>query len=326
MKKILITGITGQDGIFLTNLLQKKGGYQILGVSRNPYSIKKITKSLQYLNNGKLNINNIDIVSTNLLIEDEVFSLLQDYKPDYIYNLTGPSSVYESILNPKLKIKIENIFDNLTSSLIKEKNFCNFYQASSSEMYKSSTNALTENSPFLPNSPYAEAKLKNHIEVLNLRQKYDWNIYSGITFNHESEFRKDNYLFMKIINSAISITKNSSSNLTIGSIDYVRDWSYSADVSEAIYNICEHGKNPTYVIGSGEGKKISDILKIVFSYFDLNWTDFTKINPEILRSGDPKSIIANPNLVRSEFGWNNQVSFEQMIEKCIRYKIKDFKD
>jgi GDPmannose 4,6-dehydratase len=326
MKKILITGITGQDGIFLTNLLQKDSDCQILGVSRDPYSYKKITDKLSYLNGNDFNSKGVRTVNTNLLIKEEVHNLIKEFKPNYIYNLSGPSSVYESIKNHKLKMEIEDIFDNLTSAAIKENNLCNFFQASSSEIFKSSEKMLDENSPLLSNSPYAEGKLNNHLKVLKLREMYDWNIYSGITFNHESEFRKDNYLFMQIINSAISIKKRVTSNLTIGSLDLVRDWSYAGDVSQAILNICEKGKNPAYVIGSGEGRKISDILDIVFEFFDLDWSDFIRINPELLRKGDSKSIVANPNLVKSEFSWKNNVSFEEIITRCIDYKVKKFKD
>ena len=169
----------------------------------------------------------------------EVLEFIQFVNPDYVYNLTGPSSVYESIKTPDESIKkITTIFNNLTESLIKSKNFCNFFQSSSSEMFGNTNESiLNENSNFKPNSPYATAKLINHESVINLNKTYDWPIVSGIMFNHESEFRTDNYLFPKIINSAIKIYFKKDDVLEIGSLDYKRDWSYAKDIVEIVIQL-----------------------------------------------------------------------------------------
>jgi len=316
MKKILITGISGQDGLFLTNhLINKYEKLEIIGTSRqNNHSIfYKNLLSLGLENRGGVSVYQIDLNDYNI-----VNNLISDFKPHYVYNLTGPSSVYESFNNAENKKIITNIFDNLTSALIKSNNFARFFQASSSEMFSPDCNEkLNENSEFLPNSPYALAKLDNHNKVISLNKKYDWNIYSGITFNHESEFRKKNYLIMKIITAAWKIKNNKGSNLTIGSLDYMRDWSHAQDIVVAINLLTEKGASPDYVIGSGKGKKIKDILDYVFQKYNLDWTDFVQIDKNLLRDGDSKKIISDPRKIKNELNWETKITFEQMLDRCI---------
>ena len=127
-----------------------------------------------------------------------------------------------------------------------------------------------------------------------LSQKYDWNIYSGIMFNHESQFREDRYLFMKIINGAIDIKSKKLNKLTVGSLDYVRDWSYAGDISKAIYAITNKGISNTYVIGSGKGNSIKTVIEIIFDNFDLNFDKYIDVDETLIRKGDPISIISNP--------------------------------
>ena len=128
-----------------------------------------------------------------------------------------------------------------------------------------------ENSEFQPNSPYAKGKLYNHLNISQLRKKYVWDISSGIMFNHESEFRKDNYLFMKLINSAYDIKHKKVDKFTVGSLDYSRDWSYAADISEGIFAISKFGKSFDYVLGSGVETEIRKVIEIIFSSFNLNY-------------------------------------------------------
>ena len=203
--KILITGISGQDGIYLTKKIKNNyPNFSILGISRSMdlNNFLSISKTNSLSKNQNINIVNVDLKNP-----DAVNSLVRDFMPDYIYNLTGPSSVYESIKNPELEFTITNIFNNLTSAVIKNQNFCNFYQASTSEMYglNNKQKLYNENSKFIPNSPYASGKLTNHLKVKHLRDAYSWNIFSGIMFNHESEYRKNEFLFMNVISINLGI-------------------------------------------------------------------------------------------------------------------------
>tara|TARA_B100000085_G_C18517837_1_gene502428 strand:- start:315 stop:1283 length:969 start_codon:yes stop_codon:yes gene_type:complete len=316
MKKILITGISGQDGIFLTKyLLEKNSDINITGISRsNPE--KSIYGKLKYL--GHSNFNNINIYNLNLEDKKQVANFIKDINPDVVYNLSGPSSVYKSFLNSDNKESILNIFNNLTSAIIENKIFPRFFQASSSEMFGISNEILNENSTFNPNSPYAEAKLINHLKVKELSENYNWPIFSGIMFNHESEFRNKDYLIMKIIKSAREISINPNKRLTLGSLDYIRDWSYASDTVNAIYEITSKGSSYDYVIGSGVGKTIKEMVNHIFNYFNLDWTNFVDINQSLLRKGDPVKIISDPSKLKMELNWSAKINFNQMLDKCIK--------
>ena len=322
--KYLITGITGQDGIHLTNLILKNEQNPIiLGTSR--YSDRdSFFNNLQYLNKD-FNKNKISFTSTNLENYRAVNKLIEDFNPNSIFNLSGPSSVYESHLKPeKTRASINNIFNNLTNACVEFNNFCNFFQPSSSEMFKDcGTESLTEKSEFLPLSPYADAKLEIHKSVNELRDAYDWNINSGILFNHESEFRDDNYLFMKIINSVIKIKNGQQKKLAVGSLDLVRDWSYAKDITLAMYLISNVESKSDYVIGSGMGHSIKDLVDIVFKSFNLRYEEYVDIDPGLLRKQAPKSIISDPAKIKNDFGWVPKTSFEELVEKCIKYKLNN---
>ena len=321
MKNILITGITGQDGVFLSSeILEKHSDVNIYGISRKNDNSTFFSKlnSITKKEEGQIKILNI-----NLENFEETKRLIKDINPSFVYNLTGPSSVYESILNPeKTSSQITNIFNNLTNALVENSNFCNFFQASSSEMFGvSQDQKLSETSAFNPNSPYAKAKLENHYKILELSDRHEWKIYSGIMFNHESQFRDNDYLFMKIINGAIDIRNKKIQKLTLGSLDYIRDWSYAGDIAKAIYKINNSGKANTYVIGSGKGHEIRNVVEIVFDEFNLNMTQFIDIDQSFLREGDPISIISDPTKIKEELNWYPEIDFEKLIKICIQSKI-----
>ena len=317
--KILITGITGQDGIFLTkHLLSKNANVEIIGVSRNSdtSNFLKFAKISSLANHQKLILRNINLLKLN-----EVSNFIKDFSPDYLFNLSGPSSVYESLKDPRISEEIKLIFNNLTSSLIEQRNFCRFFQASSSEMYgNNEIKYLNEDVNFSPNSPYAMAKLENHKMVKSLNEKYSWNIYSGIMFNHESEYRKDSYLFMKIINSAYEIKLGNQKSLTLGSLDVIRDWSYAGDIAKGIYQLTTRGKFNNYVLGSGTGTSIKEVVKIVFELFELDYKSYIRVDENLLRPNDPKSIISDPQRIEKEIGWKTTKNIEYIINKIIDNK------
>ncbi len=324
VNKHLITGITGQDGIFLTSIiLNNNPNDLVIGISRDQKN-KEFFNKLKIISSEKVNSNNIKILNSNLENKNEVNSLIKKTSPDFIYNLTGPSSVYKSMLNnDDTYEKITIIFDNLINAVINN-NSCNFFQASSSEMFDLSENPLDENSKFKTRSPYAEAKLHVHEYIQKIKSNYEINISSGIMFNHESEFRNDEYLIMKIIKNAILISKKKEDNLKIGSVDIIRDWSYAGDMADAIFKINNINNCEDYVIGSGKGNKIELILDIVFEHFNLDWKDFVTIDNSLLRKGDPKSIVSNPKKIYEDTGWKAQTSLEQIIKKCINFKKNNY--
>ena len=316
MKKHLITGVTGQDGLFLVQKINKyEPESEILGISRN-ISTNLFYENLKSI--GLTDTSKIKILNTNLENKLSVKNLINDFNPDAIYNLSGPSSPSESLREPQKYKKINLIFSNLTDVLIEKQNFVKFFQASSSEMFKTSRYALSENSDFQANSPYSKAKLINHNKVLELNKNYNWNIFSGIMFNHESEFRKKEYLFKKIVETSKKIKAGEVSNIKLGSVDYVRDWSFAGDISEAIYKITNHGLSSSYVIGSGIGHSIKDLLETVFRFYNLDIDKHLIIDENFLRKGDPKSIIANPSKIASELNWECKLSFNDLVMRCIK--------
>ena len=320
MEKILITGITGQDGLFLTkNILKTKPDSKIYGISRNTNDLK-YKKKLKKLDIEK--IDNIEIFNVNLLDKIHVKKFINSTKPTTIFNLTGPSSVSESLIDSKDTFsKITTIFNNLTEVLIEENVSIPFFQASSSEMFgKNNTEVLTENSFFRPQSPYAKAKLQNHKKVINLSKQL--NIKSGIMFNHESEFRETEYLFMKVINAAKNISEKKLKKLTIGSLTYERDWSFAGDVSRAMLDIINFGKENSYIIGTGKSHTIEYLISLVFDFYSLNWRKYIEVDPSLLREGDPEKIYCDPSRLKNELNWEPLYSFEELVERCILNSVK----
>jgi len=321
MENILITGITGQDGIFLTHkLIKQNKNFSIIGISRQK-DLDPFYNKLKLL--GTDDFSKVKILHTDLTNKQAVDLLIKEVSPTRVFNLSGPSSVYDSLNYPEHTNKlITGIFDNLTESLITHENFCNFFQASSSEMLSGGLDGvIDENSEEKPNSPYAISKLNNHKKVLKLSDEFSWNIISGIMFNHESEFRDSNYLTSKIISGVKNINNNKLEFLDIGSIDYMRDWSFAGDVMDAIVKLSYGNAQGSYIIGSGVGHTIQEILEIVFGYYDLNWKKYVSIDKNLLREGDPKVKIANPKKIFSEFGWKAETSFSDLIIRCIEKSI-----
>ena len=318
VKKHLITGIRGQDGLFLSSyILDKNEKHEIIGISRNS-TVDLFFKKLKYLNQNAF-LENINVVNIDIRDKFAVNNLISDFEPDYIYNLSGPSSVYKSLVDDNLTYRtITTIFNNIVDSVIKNNLKCNIFQASSSEMFDKSQKPLNENSSLKPRSPYAEAKLQIHESIQDLKNHAFLNISSGIMFNHESEFRDEEYLIMKIINAAANIRNEKSETLTVGSLDLIRDWSYAGDVAEAIYQINNQNNSEDYVIGSGQGNTIRNIVEIVFNYFGIGWEEFVNEDPTFLRSGDPKSIISDPSKINNELGWRTKISLEEILIKCVK--------
>lgn len=315
---IIITGITGQDGIFLTSLLLERTDANIFGITRSKNNVEfiKIIQKLRPVDEWRINL-----VNLNLLEKLSVKQFIKDTNPTAIFNLSGPSSVYNSITNPELGIEIETIFDNLTSAMIELNNFPFFFQASSSEMYGSNTNTfLDEESEMSPQSPYAESKFKNHLKIKEFSKVFNWKIVSGIMFNHESEYRKKDFLIPKIINAALNLNQLDKKELIVGSLDLTRDWTHAKDISKGIFALYSSldSLDSSYVLGRGSGNSIKDILLEVSKLTDVNLLEITKINEKLLREGDPLIRISNPIRIEEATGWSAEIRFDTMIKKIVR--------
>jgi GDPmannose 4,6-dehydratase len=322
-KRHFISGITGQDGIFLTlEILKNESSPLILGTSRSDKSIFNFISKLKHLD---LNINTKDISIKKVNLEDkiETKSIIKNFEPDIVYNLSGPSSVYDSLLNPdQFRNSIENIFYNILAASVDLNSRPTIYQSSSSEMFSSRNSPpFDENSAFESRSPYGDGKLGIYNQLDRFRERNEIKIVNGIMFNHDSEFRSNKFLIPKIVKSAFNIKNNKQKKIFIGSFDIIRDWSYAGDVSSAIYLLSKLGKSEDYVIGSGKGTSIRELVKLIFLKFDLEYEHYVFEDNSLLRKSDPKVVISNPKKINELTGWHAKVKIEEIIEKYINYNL-----
>jgi len=318
VENILITGISGQDGLFLASNYLTKKKYKVFGISRDKNNQKIINniKQISGLSDIELHIDNIDLQNKNIVME-----YIDRVKPTTIVNFSGPSSVTKSLVGKGSKISILKIFDNLIHAVTELNDEIVFVQPGSSEMFNlHDTKKLTETSPMNPKTPYAEAKFEIYNKLIDLREQRNLKIINTILFNHESEFRKKDYLFPQIINSAINISRKNQEVLRIGSLDMVRDWSFAGDIVNAIDLLLEKKMYKDYVIGSGVGTTIENIVSYVFGFLDLDYKKFIEIDPSLLRKDSPQSIICDPTKMIN-LGWKPTHNINMLLDRCITYKV-----
>lgn len=322
MNNVLITGINGQDGVILTSkLLKLSKDINILGTSRTPDKLSFLNK-ISIFNEIK-DLPNVNIIDVDFFDTKQLNKIITNFRPDTVFNLMGPSNVNESINNEDYYFK--NIYLSF-ECLVKQLNQLNkkikFFQASSSEMFGESSSPLNEQSHFLPRNPYSSAKyaIKESIENNKLDVK---NIIflEAIMFNHDSELRPRNFLIMKIISDTIDIYKKKIKKSTVGSLDYIRDWSYAGDVMDAAIQMLKLETNHSFVVGSGIGTSIEKLLDITFSEFNLEWHKFVEVDNNLLRKNDPLIIVSDPSKIENKLGWSAKYSIDEMIRKFIKYKM-----
>lgn len=316
---IVITGASGQDGIFLIDKLLRETDGKIFACTRS--SVNFDFNKLKYLNNNE-DFSRIRIVEIDFLNYEEVFKFLKDVSPKLLFNLMGPSSVKSFIDNPSKMEKVTlSCFENIINSLINSRNFCNIYHSSSSEMYGyDATIPFDENSKFEPNSSYAKSKLKLHRKCEELLKTYEWPIISGVMFNHESEFRSSNFLIMNLIEKAIEINNGAKYKVTVPSFEISRDWSYARDIAEAIFELTINNFYGTYVIGSGMPASLEEISKYIFNKVGLDYNNFVSVNSNELRAGEPINILCNPTKIKKDTGWEASKDIYYAIDKMYEYK------
>jgi len=323
---ILITGISGQDGLYLTkNLIESKKNVNIFGLSR---SIKKnlFFSKLSSISNN-LKEDKVRIFSLNYQNYDEVNNLIKNIKPDILFNMAGPSSVYKSFYNSKLyRFSIENLFENVVNSLISDNNLCTFIQAGSSEMFDSNeVPPYNLNTKMNPRSPYAESKKALYEKVIKLRTELKWDIKNAVLFNHESEFRDENYLFQKIILHSLNIGKNSNTKLELGSLDLARDWSYADDIAKGLINFAFSNVKEDLIFASGRENTIKELVHLVSKFSGSNLFDDIQINEHLLRAGDPISSYADTARTSEILNWETEKSFDDLVLYCFNKQLNDKK-
>lgn len=315
-KIVLIFGISGQDGSLLAEYLLKKS-YKVIGISRK-------NSSIGFLNLKLLKIfGKIKLLKLNYS-KKQIENLICYYKPNQIFNFSAQSSVYLSFKKTHETInKSTNLNLFILETLKKLKLNAFYFFPSSGEIFGNiNTGLATENSKFDPTSPYAISKLSNYYLVKNFRESYNLNCASGILFNHESIFRTNNYVTMKIINTAINIKKNKSNKLKLDSLKIKRDWGWAPEYIEAIYKMSISSNPNDYIISTGKVNSLKDFVRITFELLDLDWKSYTEFYDKSLRPLDVYRSGGNPIKIKKDLGWNSRLTLEMIIKKIIDIKYQ----
>ena len=334
-KRALITGITGQDGSYLSQLLLSKG-YIVSGTSRN-ISEKNLWR-LKYLNI----IDKVKLYKSTNLDKKNIINFLKKIKPDEIYNLSGVSSVSESFKNPVSTFKA-NTSDclKLLDTIFQLNKPIKFYQASSSDMFgDNNKKKCSEKTVFNPKSPYAISKLSAHQISVNYRNNFDIYASTGILFNHESPLRGDKFVTKKIISGLVKINMKIINSIKVGNIDAKRDWGHASDFVRSMYLILQHKKPDDFVISSEENYSVKEmiditckILKIETSWkgkgskrvlMDINTNIIiVKIDKSLLRPRDIKYISGDSNKASTVLKWKSKIKFKKLIKEMIDFEINN---
>jgi len=317
MKVAIITGITGQDGAYLTKLLLDNN-YKVIGLVRgnsNKY------KGLNYL--GILD--KVEIIECNLLDISQFTRILNIYKPDEIYNLAAQSSVSISYKDPINTFQFNTIsVFNIIESIKNTNPNIKLYQASSSEMFgKVGKLPITETSLIHPVSPYAISKVAAHYTCVNYRESYNLFICCGILFNHESYLRNNDFFIKKVIRESLEISLNKRSNLQVGNIDIKRDFGYAPKYVEAMYLIMQQKKPSDYLICSGESVSLRDIIYYVFDKLNID-RNLCVINKSFYRPSDIEDIYGANEKAKKELSWNYNYNFFTVLDLLIEEELVNY--
>ena len=310
MKKALITGITGQDGSYLAELLLSKG-YQVTGMVR-----RASTETFDRIAHFK---DQISLRQADLLDQFSLVKLLDDVQPDEIYNLAAMSFVPTSWSQPVLTGEFTAL--GVTKVLEAMRMVCpkaHFYQASSSEMFgKVIETPQTETTPFYPRSPYGVAKVYGHFITVNYRESYNLFAASGILFNHESPRRGKEFVTRKITDAVARIKLGTQKELRMGNLDAKRDWGFAGDYVRAMWLMLQQDKADDFVVASGETHSVRKFLEIAFAHVGLNYEDYVVIDPEFIRPAEVELLLGNPAKAKQKLGWQPKVSFEQLVTMMV---------
>lgn len=322
MKKAFITGITGQDGSYLAELLLDKG-YKVYGLTRRT-STQNFERIREVIHHPQL-----ELISGDLVDQHSLTFALQDIQPDEIYNLAAQSFVKTSWEQPVLTgeftaIGVTRVLEAMRLACPKAK----FYQASSSEMFgKVREVPQTELTPFYPRSPYGVAKVYGHWITVNYRESYDMFAVSGLLFNHESPRRGLEFVTRKISNAVARIKLGKQQYVELGNLEAKRDWGYAKDYVEAMWLMLQQDKADDYVIATGETHSVQEFLEIACKAAGLgDYQQYYRHNPKFDRPAEVDLLIGNPDKAKQELGWRPSVDFEQlvtlMVEKDLELEAK----
>jgi len=314
-KKALITGITGQDGSYLAELLLDKG-YEVFGMVRRS-SMEKFDR-IEHIKEK------LDIRQADLLDQFSLIRLIEDIQPDEVYNLAAMSFVPISWSQPVLTAEFTAIGVTRVLEAIRAVNpKIRFYQASSSEMFgKVKEIPQNENTPFHPRSPYGVAKVYGHWITVNYRESYDIFGVSGILFNHESPRRGIEFVTRKVTYNAAKIKLGISKELKMGNLDSKRDWGFAGDYVEAMWLMLQQEKPEDFIIATGQTHSVKELVATAFSYLDLDYKEFVKLDKQFIRPAEVDLLIGDPSNAKKTLGWEPKTNFKKLIEMMVEADMK----
>jgi GDPmannose 4,6-dehydratase len=319
VKKSLITGITGQDGMYLAKLLLEKG-YEVIGVLSQDHQ-----HSLERFKMFGL-ANRVQLHSLPLTEIDGVQKLLLEIQPDEIYNLAAISSVGFSFEKPYQTMQYNVLSVIALLEAVRRLNLnAKVYQASSSEMFGNApVLPIAEGSLLNPISPYAVSKVTGHLLVQNYRLAYKMFCCSGILFNHESTLRPINFVTKKILSSAVRISRGSSEKLRLGNISVKRDWGYAPHYVQAMWLMLQQPQPQDYVIASGESHSLQEFVALAFESLGLRWENHVEIDQGLYRPSDIKETYGDASRAKKEMGWEYKMSFQELVSCLVKEELCAF--
>ncbi|TDJ55305.1 MAG: GDP-mannose 4,6-dehydratase [Gemmatimonadetes bacterium] len=310
MPSALITGITGQDGSYLAELLLEKG-YQVFGVVRR--TSQQGYQRIEHL------LDQLELLPADLLDQHSLTGVVHDTKPDEVYNLGAQSYVPTSWTQPVLTGEFTALgVTRILEAVRLAHPEARFYQASSSEMFgKVTETPQRESTPFHPRSPYGVAKVYGHWITVNYRESYGMYAVSGILFNHESPRRGIEFVTRKVTDGAARIKLGLAGELRLGNLDAQRDWGWAGDYVDAMWRMLQQPEPEDYVIGTGLTHSVRDLVEIAFTRVGLDWQSYVKQDPKFIRPAEVDVLLADPSKAKARLDWEPRVGFEEMIIRMV---------
>ena len=318
-KSALITGISGQDGAYLAQLLLNKG-YEVYGLNPRRSNVDAHLSRLKWLGiEGDVRLVDGDLTDLSCLVRH-----MSAIKPDEVYNLGAQSFVKTSWDQPVLTAKVSGLGAvNALEAVRMVSPESRFYQASTSEMYGLIQEPVqSEKTPFYPRSPYAAAKLYAHWMTVNYRESFGLYSCSGILFNHESPLRGLEFVTRKVTDAVARIKLGLQHELKLGNIDAQRDWGYAGDYVKAMWLMLQQDQADDYVVATGRTTSVRSMCKIAFEYVGLNMEDYIVIAPEFFRPAEVDVLVGDPSKAKNDLGWESETSLETMISQMVEADLK----
>lgn len=310
MQTALITGIPGQDGSYLAELLISKG-YRVIGMVRSSSTMK--FDRLNHLEGS------IEIIQGNLLDQSSLLDIMEEYHPDEVYNLAAQSFVPLSWKQPVLTAEVNALgVTRLLEAIRMASPDTRFFQASSSELFgKVQEVPQSENTPFYPRSPYGVSKLYAHWITINFRESYDLYATSGILFNHESPRRGENFVTRKITLGAAKIKLGLADELRLGNLESRRDWGYAGDYVKAMWLMLQQEIAEDFVIGTGETHSVGEFCAAAFGAVNLDYQRYVVQDPRFYRPLEVELLLSDPSKIKNDLGWEPTVKFEELVKMMV---------